>query len=100
MSRAGPGIAERMEQIHPFYVMQLLARARELERQGRRIVHMEIGEPDFVTPDPIIQAAHQALEAGRTHYTPALGLHELRQSIAGRCSQRLSLALRASCVKL
>jgi aspartate/methionine/tyrosine aminotransferase len=93
MSRAGPGIAERMEQIHPFYVMQLLARARELERQGRRIVHMEIGEPDFVTPDPIIQAAHQALEAGRTHYTPALGLHELRQAIAGHYRERFGVSV-------
>ncbi len=93
MSRAGPGIAERMEQIHPFYVMQLLGRARELERQGRSIVHMEIGEPDFVTPEPIIQAAHQALEAGRTHYTPALGLHELRQSIAGYYRDRFGVAV-------
>ncbi len=93
MNQPGPGIAERMEQIHPFYVMQLLARARDLERQGRSIVHMEIGEPDFVTPDSIIQAAHQALEAGRTHYTPALGLHELRQAIAGHYLDRFGVAV-------
>ena len=77
-----PGIADRMQAIRPFYVMDLLARARSLEAAGRSIVHMEIGEPDFVTPDPIIQAAHRALDEGRTHYTPALGLPELRQALS------------------
>ena len=78
-----PPVARRMAHIQPFYVMELLARARDLEAQGRSIVHMEIGEPDFITPDPIIRAGHQALAAGRTHYTPALGLVRLRQAIAG-----------------
>ena len=93
MTPARPGIAARMEQIHPFYVMELLARARELERQGRSIVHMEIGEPDFVTPQPIIQAAHQALDQGRTHYTPALGLHQLRQAIADHYQDRFGVGI-------
>jgi len=75
-------IAQRMQHIQPFYVMDLLARARDLEAQGRSIVHMEIGEPDFVTPTPIIEAGHRALSAGHTHYTPALGLPALRQKIA------------------
>ncbi|HEC17209.1 MAG TPA: pyridoxal phosphate-dependent aminotransferase [Sedimenticola sp.] len=78
-----PPVARRMAHIQPFYVMELLARARDLEAQGRSIVHMEIGEPDFITPDPIIRAGHQALAAGCTHYTPALGLVRLRQAIAG-----------------
>jgi len=62
--------------------MQILARARALEAAGRDIVHMEIGEPDFVTPEPVMRAAHAAIEAGRTHYTPATGLPELREAIA------------------
>jgi len=77
-----PAVAQRMMHIQPFYVMDLLARARDLEAQGRSIIHMEIGEPDFITPTPIIEAGHRALSAGHTHYTPALGLPALRQKIA------------------
>ena len=73
-----------MDDILPFYAMDILARARELERRGRSIVHMEIGEPDFPTPEPIVEAAVRAMRAGMTHYTPALGLMNLRQAIAGR----------------
>ncbi len=75
-------VARRMQHIQPFYVMDLLAQARDLEAQGRSIIHMEIGEPDFVTPAPIIEAGQNALRAGYTHYTPALGLPALRQKIA------------------
>jgi len=82
MDRRDIHIADRMADIQPFYVMALLARARELEAQGRSIVHMEIGEPDFITPQPIIDAGIRALEEGRTHYTPALGLQALRAAIA------------------
>ena len=73
---------ERMQRIQPFHVMALLARARELEAGGKSIVHMEIGEPDFVTPQPVIDAGVQALQEGRTHYTPATGLPVLRERIA------------------
>jgi len=72
-----------MADIEPFHVMDLLARARALEAIGRDIVHMEIGEPDFVTPAPIREAAKQALDAGKTHYTPATGLPALREAISG-----------------
>jgi aspartate/methionine/tyrosine aminotransferase len=75
-------IARRMADIEPFHVMDLLARARALEAAGRDIVHMEIGEPDFVTPAPIREAAKQALDAGKTHYTPAVGLPALREAIS------------------
>ncbi len=74
--------AERMNSIQPFHVMALLARARELEAGGRSIIHMEIGEPDFVTPQPVIDAGVRALAEGRTHYTPAVGLAALRERIA------------------
>lgn len=75
-------LAARMADIQPFHVMALLQRARALEAQGRHIVHMEIGEPDFPSPEAVVQAGIAALEAGKTHYTPALGLPELRRAIA------------------
>jgi aspartate/methionine/tyrosine aminotransferase len=74
--------AMRMREIEPFHVMDLLAKARKLESQGRSIVHMEIGEPDFVTPQTIIDAGITALQKGYTHYTPAVGLPALRRAIA------------------
>ena len=75
--------ADRMRLIQPFHVMALLARARELEAAGHSIIHMEIGEPDFVTPQPVIDAGIRALQDGRTHYTPSTGLWALREKIAG-----------------
>ncbi len=77
-----PHIAKRMDDIQPFHVMALLGRARELEAQGRDIVHMEIGEPDFTTAQPIIDAGIKALQAGQTHYTPSVGLPALREAIS------------------
>jgi aspartate/methionine/tyrosine aminotransferase len=74
--------AERMARIQPFHVMALLARARALEAEGRSIVHMEIGEPDFVTPQPVIDAGIRSLQEGRTHYTPAVGLTALRARVS------------------
>jgi len=71
-----------MDSIQAFHVMSLLARAKQLEQAGQDIVHMEIGEPDFSTPDPITQAGIRALKAGKTQYTPACGLTELRETIA------------------
>ncbi|WP_126454668.1 pyridoxal phosphate-dependent aminotransferase [Sulfuriflexus mobilis] len=81
-------IAARMHDIQPFHVMALLGRARELEAQGRDIVHMEIGEPDFITAQPIIDAGVKALQAGQTHYTPSLGLPALREAISAFYKQR------------
>ncbi|ANB03537.1 pyridoxal phosphate-dependent aminotransferase [Ectothiorhodospira sp. BSL-9] len=75
-------VARRMADIQPFHVMDLLARARRLEAQGRDIIHLEIGEPDFPTPAPIVEAGRQALADGHTHYTPATGLPALREAIA------------------
>ena len=74
--------ARRLEDIEPFRVMAILARARALEAQGRSIIHLEIGEPDFPTAPVIVEAGMAALRAGHTHYTPALGLPALRQAIA------------------
>lgn len=77
-----PRSAPRVDDIAPFHVMELLARAKELEAAGRDIVHMEVGEPDFPTPVPIVAAAQAHLAGGRVFYTPALGLPELREAIS------------------
>ncbi len=61
---------------------EVLVRARELERQGRNVIHLEIGEPDFPTPAHIVEAAKQALDEGYTHYGPTQGLPELREAVA------------------
>ncbi len=74
--------ASRLADIEPFQVMDILARARALEAQGRSIVHMEIGEPDFPAASGIVEAGIAALKAGHTHYTSALGLPALRETIA------------------
>jgi aspartate/methionine/tyrosine aminotransferase len=85
--------AARMRLIQPFHVMALLARARELEAAGRSVIHMEIGEPDFVTPQPVIDAGIRALQEGRTHYTPATGLWALREKIAGFYQTRYGITV-------
>ena len=74
--------AKRLAGIASFHVMDILARARAMEAQGRSVIHLEIGEPDFPTADGIVRAGVAALNAGQTHYTPALGLPELRTAIA------------------
>ena len=83
--------AGRVQEIQPFHVMAVLARARALEAHGRDVIHMEIGEPDFTTPEPIVRAGQQALADGCTGYTPALGLPALREAIAGLYRQRHGL---------
>lgn len=75
-------IAHRMEGFSPFYVMELLQRAKQLEKQGREIIHMEIGEPDFPTPKAIVEAGLKQVQTGEVKYTAAAGLMELRNKIA------------------
>ena len=75
-------VADRMQGISAFYVMELLQRAKELEREGRDIIHMEIGEPDFPTPQNVIDAGRALLQTGEVKYTAAAGLPELRACIA------------------
>lgn len=83
--------ARRIDDIQPFHVMALLARARELEAAGRDIVHMEIGEPDFPTPQPVLQAVQRAIATGDVHYTPARGLTHLREAISADYRDRLGV---------
>ena len=71
-----------MAHIAPFEVMEIQTAARELERHGKDVIHMEIGEPDFSTPQPIIDAAIKALNDKPMFYTSALGIQPLREAIA------------------
>lgn len=86
-------LAERMGRLGTEGAFEVLARARELEAQGRHIVHLEIGEPDFATPDNITEAGISALNAGWTHYTPAGGIMEARRAVAGFVSRRLGVPI-------
>jgi aspartate/methionine/tyrosine aminotransferase len=74
--------AQRMSRLGTESAFEVLARARALERQGREVIHLEIGEPDFDTPAHIREAAKRALDGGATHYGPSAGLPELREAIA------------------
>jgi len=75
-------LADRMASIAPFHVMDILARAREMEVRGASVVHMEVGEPDFDTPASVVAAGQRALAEGRTHYTAAAGMVQLREAIS------------------
>jgi aspartate/methionine/tyrosine aminotransferase len=83
---SGYTFADRMERLGTETAFEVLARARALEAQGRDVIHLEIGEPDFDTPAHIIAAAKEALDQGYTHYGPAAGLPELRAAIARHVS--------------
>jgi len=85
--------ARRAAEIEPFHVMDVLSRAQALEAQGRRVVHMEIGEPDFAAPEGVVEAGVRALRDGRTAYTAALGLPALREAIAGHYGVRYGRSL-------
>jgi aspartate/methionine/tyrosine aminotransferase len=92
-NRDSTRIAARAAAVAPFHVMRILARARELEAQGRRILHLEVGEPDFPTPQPVVEAAFRALAEGCDHYTPAAGLPDLRTDLAGYYASRYGVSV-------
>ena len=75
-------LAEAMSRLGTETAFEVLARARALEAQGREMIHLEIGEPDFDTPSNIIETAGTAMREGQTHYSPSAGIPELRQAIA------------------
>src|SRR4030042_2059021 len=75
-------LSERLARLGTETAFEVLVRARALEAQGRSVIHLEIGEPDFDTPSHITDAAVEALKGGATHYGPAPGIPDLRQAIA------------------
>jgi aspartate/methionine/tyrosine aminotransferase len=85
--------SRRAAEIEPFEVMDVLSRAHALEAVGRRVVHMEIGEPDFTAPAPVVEAGVRALRDGKTAYTATLGLPALREAIASHYQKRFSKSI-------
>jgi aspartate/methionine/tyrosine aminotransferase len=81
--------AERMSRLGTEGAFEVLAKARRLEAEGKRVVHLEIGEPDFATPDNIVESAISAMQDGYTHYTPASGIYEAREAVAQFVSRML-----------
>lgn len=75
-------ISKKAQEIPPFIVMDVLEKVQEFERMGERVIHMEVGEPDFDTPECINEACYRAICEGKTHYTHSLGLIELREAIS------------------
>ena len=92
--------AERMTRLGTEGAFEVLARARKLEAEGKKIVHLEIGEPDFATPDNIVEAGISALQNGYTHYTPAGGIKEVREAVAAFVSRMLKCEVDGSEVVL
>ncbi len=83
--------AERMERLGTETAFEMLAKAKALEAEGKEVIHLEIGEPDFDTPRNVVEAAVRALREGYTHYGPAPGLPELREAIAQDASKRRNI---------
>src|SRR5215472_13883747 len=83
--------AERMSRLGTEGAFEVLARARRLESEGKKIVHLEIGEPDFATPDNIVEAGIGAMQNGYTHYTPASGIFEAREAVAQFVTRMLTV---------
>ncbi|MDR7435389.1 MAG: pyridoxal phosphate-dependent aminotransferase [Armatimonadota bacterium] len=75
-------VARRTQEITPFLAMEVLEAAQALDPAGTEVIHLEVGEPDFPTPEPIKEAAHRAIQQNRTRYTHSLGLLPLREAIA------------------
>ncbi|SFP61884.1 Aspartate/methionine/tyrosine aminotransferase [Geopseudomonas sagittaria] len=88
-----PLFSARSRAIEPFHVMALLGRAHELQAAGHDVIHLEIGEPDFATAEPIVRAGQAALAAGHTRYTAARGLPALREALAGFYAQRYAVSI-------
>jgi aspartate aminotransferase len=86
-------LAERMSRLGTESAFDVLVRAQELEADGREIIHLEIGEPDFPTASHIVEAAAQALRGGWTHYGPSAGLSQLREAVAEDASRRRDIAV-------
>ena len=86
-------ITKRADLITPFYVMELLEKAKEMEARGEDVIHMEVGEPDFTTPKQVKDEAIKAISEGQTFYTHSLGVAELRQKIAAQYEKQDGLSI-------
>jgi aspartate/methionine/tyrosine aminotransferase len=86
-------ITKRSSEILPFIVMDVLEKAQEMQRKGEDIIHLEVGEPDFDTPECIREACYRAIRNGKTHYTHSLGLLELREAICDHYFDKYHVAV-------
>ena len=86
-------ISKKSSNIPPFIVMEVMEKAAEMERRGEHVIHLEVGEPDFDTPQCIKDAAIKEIVDGKTHYTHSLGLIELREAIAEYYLNRYKVAI-------
>ena len=90
---AGKAVSRRAQEITPFLVMDILERAKELESQGEHVIHLEIGEPDFPTPQVVKEAAFRAMAAGETQYTHSQGLMDLREALCQHYLEKYGVRL-------
>jgi aspartate/methionine/tyrosine aminotransferase len=88
-----PPFAARVSLLRPFLAMEVLERALAMERAGARVIHLEVGEPDFPPPPAVVEACARALAAGDTHYTDSRGLAELREAIAADHARRFGVSV-------
>src|SRR6185437_1907010 len=86
-------LAARMSRLGTESAFEVLARAKALEAQGRHVIHLEIGEPDFATPEAVVEAGVRALREGHTHYTPSPGIAPLREAVAAEMARTRGLAV-------
>ena len=86
-------LAQRVNEVTPFLAMEIMERAKALEAEGREVIYLCLGEPDFPTPEPIVKTAHDAMQAGETRYTHSLGRIELRQALAEHYQQRYKVTV-------
>jgi len=84
-------LAARMENFAPFRVVEVMERAWEVQASGRSVVHLAVGEPDFGTPAPVVEAASRAIADGRVHYTSSVGIPALREAISGYYGERFGV---------
>jgi aspartate/methionine/tyrosine aminotransferase len=92
-NNASKAVSRRAQEITPFLVMDILERAKELEGRGEHVIHLEIGEPDFDTPQVVKEAAYRAMAAGETQYTHSLGLIELREALCQHYLEKYGVTL-------
>ena len=86
-------VSRRAQEITPFLVMDILERAQELERQGIPVIHLEVGQPDWDTPQVVKEAAFAAMQRGETQYTHSMGLLELREAICRHYQETYGVTL-------
>ncbi|HZE21232.1 MAG TPA: pyridoxal phosphate-dependent aminotransferase [Desulfobaccales bacterium] len=93
MEPSASTVSRRAREITPFLVMDILERAKDLERRGEQVIHLEIGEPDFDTPQVVKEAAYRAMAAGETQYTHSQGMPELREALCQHYWEKYRVAL-------